>query len=248
MQRNYLIKLAYDGAAYHGWQIQENARTVQQVFQEALQKITGLSEDIKACSRTGYRRSCPGVLRQCEDGKPHPAGTAVGGAEPLPSRGRGGAVGGACPPGLPCPVFLQREGVRLPDLEPPRAGIPFCGGGHCIIGTPIDEALLDGAAQHYLGSHDFTSFCTLDRREKGDLTRTVTTSRVERQGGHGHLHCGGGRLPVQHGADHGGDAAAGAAGEVCPRGYPRPFWKPRTRKAAGPTAPAQGLYLNRVFY
>ena len=52
MQRNYLIKLAYDGAAYHGWQIQENARTVQQVFQEALQKITGLPEDIKACSRT----------------------------------------------------------------------------------------------------------------------------------------------------------------------------------------------------
>ena len=43
MQRNYLIKLAYDGAAYHGWQIQENARTVQQVIQEALQKITGLS-------------------------------------------------------------------------------------------------------------------------------------------------------------------------------------------------------------
>ena len=33
MQRNYLIKLAYDGAAYHGWQIQENARTVQQPVQ-----------------------------------------------------------------------------------------------------------------------------------------------------------------------------------------------------------------------
>ena len=52
MERNFLIKLAYDGAAYHGWQIQENALTVQQVFQEALGKITGLSEDIKACSRT----------------------------------------------------------------------------------------------------------------------------------------------------------------------------------------------------
>ncbi|RLD74462.1 MAG: tRNA pseudouridine(38-40) synthase TruA, partial [Bacteroidetes bacterium] len=25
----YFIKLAYNGAAYHGWQIQDNARTVQ---------------------------------------------------------------------------------------------------------------------------------------------------------------------------------------------------------------------------
>ena len=52
MERILLIRLAYDGAAYHGWQIQENALTVQQVFQEALEKITGCSEDIKACSRT----------------------------------------------------------------------------------------------------------------------------------------------------------------------------------------------------
>ena len=52
MERNLLLRLSYDGARYHGWQIQENALTVQQVFQEALQKITGRTEDIKACSRT----------------------------------------------------------------------------------------------------------------------------------------------------------------------------------------------------
>ena len=37
----YFIELAYNGSRYHGWQIQENALTVQQVFQEALGKITG---------------------------------------------------------------------------------------------------------------------------------------------------------------------------------------------------------------
>ena len=52
MQRNLLLKLAYDGTRYHGWQIQENAVTVQQVFQEALCKVTGRQEDLKACSRT----------------------------------------------------------------------------------------------------------------------------------------------------------------------------------------------------
>ena len=52
MPQDLLLKLAYDGTRYHGWQIQENALTVQQVFQEALERITGLKEDIKACSRT----------------------------------------------------------------------------------------------------------------------------------------------------------------------------------------------------
>ena len=33
--RNLLLTISYDGAAYHGWQIQKNAVTVQQVFQEA---------------------------------------------------------------------------------------------------------------------------------------------------------------------------------------------------------------------
>ena len=35
MPQDLLLKLAYDGTRYHGWQIQENALTVQQVFQEA---------------------------------------------------------------------------------------------------------------------------------------------------------------------------------------------------------------------
>ena len=42
--------------------------------------------------------------------------------------------------------------------------------------------LLDRAAGHYVGRHDFSSFCTLDKRERGDLTRTVTKAQVRRQG------------------------------------------------------------------
>ena len=33
--RNVLITLCYDGSGYHGWQVQQNAVSVQQVFQEA---------------------------------------------------------------------------------------------------------------------------------------------------------------------------------------------------------------------
>ena len=50
--RNILIKMKYDGSNYHGWQIQSNAVTVQETFQNALQSIIGELPEIKGCSRT----------------------------------------------------------------------------------------------------------------------------------------------------------------------------------------------------
>ena len=50
--RNLLITISYDGSHYHGWQIQKNALTVQEVFQDSLFKIISEVPDIKGCSRT----------------------------------------------------------------------------------------------------------------------------------------------------------------------------------------------------
>ena len=44
--------MSYVGTNYHGFQIQENALTVQAVFQQALYKLCPEEPDIKACSRT----------------------------------------------------------------------------------------------------------------------------------------------------------------------------------------------------
>ena len=50
--RNILLTISYDGKAYHGWQVQQNALTVQEVFQSALEKIIGNDYSVKGCSRT----------------------------------------------------------------------------------------------------------------------------------------------------------------------------------------------------
>ena len=42
--RNLLLKISYDGKYYHGWQIQQNAVTVQEVFQDALKNILGIQQ------------------------------------------------------------------------------------------------------------------------------------------------------------------------------------------------------------
>lgn len=54
--KNYKLTLSYDGTSYHGWQIQPNAVTIQELLQDALRKITG--EDIKV---TGSSRTDAGV-------------------------------------------------------------------------------------------------------------------------------------------------------------------------------------------
>ena len=50
--RKLLITLRYDGTAYHGYQVQNNALTVQEVFQNAVEKVFTKRLDVVGCSRT----------------------------------------------------------------------------------------------------------------------------------------------------------------------------------------------------
>ncbi len=245
-KRNLLLMLSYDGSRYHGWQVQENALTVQEVFQKALREVTGLSEEIKACSRTDTgvhaREFC--VSLKTESRIPPerllaalnhylPEDIAVKGCREVPLE------------------FHARYSCKGKEYayeiwnHPVRE--PFLLGRALHYWYPIDAARLDKAAKHYIGRHDFSSFCTLDRRDRGDLTRTVTKAGVERRGNlvvftvaaDGFLYnmvriMAGTLLRVQQ-------------GKLAPEDIPGVI-EARDRKAAGPTAPACGLYLNRVFY
>ena len=48
----YFIYFSYDGAAYHGWQVQPNAITVQQVLEEALCKLMRQPVPLTGAGRT----------------------------------------------------------------------------------------------------------------------------------------------------------------------------------------------------
>jgi len=48
----YIINLSYNGSAFSGWQIQNDARTVQGQLQKALHTLTGLSIDVTGAGRT----------------------------------------------------------------------------------------------------------------------------------------------------------------------------------------------------
>lgn len=243
---NLLVTLQFDGTRYHGWQVQENAVSVQNVFQDALFRVLGERPDLKACSRTDtgvHAREFCLSLRPARDIPPErllaalnhflPEDVAVLAVRTVPDD------------------FHARYHCRGKRYvyeiwnHPVRSA--FLSGRALHEYRHIDESLLDRAAAHFLGTHDFTSFCTLDRRERGDLTRTVTESRVVREGDFVRFFVAADGFLYNMVRIMTGTLLAVHRGRLTPEEIPGILEK-RDRKFAGPTAPACGLYLDRVYY
>ena len=56
----FVLKLSYNGTAYHGWQTQNNAISVQQLIETGFEKIAGFALELTGCGRTdtGVHASC----------------------------------------------------------------------------------------------------------------------------------------------------------------------------------------------
>ena len=244
--RNLLITISYDGSKFHGWQIQHNAVTVQEVFQTALYSVINAKPDIKACSRTDS-----GVHAEmfC-------ISTKI--SHPIPPERLKAALNSHLPDSV---VVLDvkevdsdfharynAKGKRyIYRVLNRRERDPFYVGRALHYRYNLDVELLDKASKDYIGTHDFTSFCTLDKREKGDFTRTIYDFSVRRIGdiveftveGNGFLY-NMVRIMV-------GTLLAINEGKIAPDSIPD-IIRAESRDTAGPTAPPQGLYLNEVFY
>ena len=244
--RNILITISYDGSKYHGWQIQHNAITVQEVFQNALYAVIGHRPDIKACSRTDsgvhaemfcistkISHPIPAVRLKAALNSHLPESVVVLDAKevPIDFHARYDAKGKR---------YIYRV-LNRPERD------PFYIDRALHYRYNLDTELLNKASKAYIGTHDFTSFCTLDKREKGDFVRTIYDFSVTRKGdiveftveGNGFLY-NMVRIMV-------GTLLSINEGKLSPDSLPE-IIKAESRDAAGPTAPAQGLYLNEVFY
>lgn len=244
--RNLLLTISYDGKDFHGWQIQQNAYTVQEALQDALSKIIGSDFDVKGCSRTD---SGVHANMYC---------VSVKTAHPIAPERLKAALNRWLPmsvAALDCkevsPEFHARYSCKGKEyvykIWNSETRNPFLNGYALHYRYKINEKMLHAAAQAYVGSHDFTSFCTLDNREMGDMTRTVKSFSVTREGdmvcmtveADGFLYnmvriMVGTLLRIQQ-----GKIPSDGISDIIEK---------KNRAFAGPTAPACGLYLNRVNY
>lgn len=244
--RNLLLTISYDGSHFHGWQIQRNAHTVQEEFQNALSRIIGDGFDIKGCSRTD---SGVHANMYCISLKTN---------HPIPSERLKAALNRWLPLSiavLDCREvdidFHARYSCKSKEyiykIWNSEVRSPFLNGYALHYRYKLDEKLLNDAAQAYVGSHDFTSFCTQDSRGQDNMIRTVKHFSVTREGdmvimrveADGFLYnmvriMVGTLLRIQQ-------------GKIKPGQIPEILEK-KNRQFAGPTAQACGLYLNKVNY
>jgi tRNA pseudouridine38-40 synthase len=275
--RTWRLTLAYDGTDYQGWQVQPGQLTIQGELQAALGRVTGESPLPQGSGRTdagvhalaqvasfplrapippmnlvrALNRTLPPSIRVCEAMiAPSPAFHA-----------RHSAIA----------KTYEYRIVRGSDCSPFLARYVYC------CPWPLDLNALQSAAQHFVGEHDFQSFAATDpdlaqresepeisplqNQEKQEKTvRTIYSSAWEERSfspgwelgsaepanllvyrvrGNGFLHhmvrnlvgtmldVGRGSLPLEEISE---------------------ILAARSRSAAGPTAPARGLFLVSVDY
>ena len=245
----YFAKIKYLGTSFHGFQVQPGLRTVQGELNAALNQAFGLLCRVTGCSRTdaGVHANEFCLTVEC-DGGTIPA-------DKLPI-----AVSRFLPEDLSLfyakecddafhPRYDVKEKEYLYRIMNTRIYDPFYYGRVWFLPRYIDDEMLakmNEAAKHFIGKNDFSTFMA-EGSDVEDTVRNITALSVERKGD---------LIDVKISADGFlynmvriivGTLTEVAFGRISPDDIPN-IIASCDRSRAGMTAPAEGLYLNRVLY
>ena len=248
MKRNIALTLMYDGTAYHGWQVQKRDVTVAETLEKALAQVVG--HPVKC---TGAGRTDAGVH-----------------AERYVSNFRTTST-------IPCDRLPLAVNSRLPgDIVVTKATeVPedFNAIGSCIkkeytyriynsrirnaflvnrvwfYPKQLDADVMNRAAQHFVGTHDFASVRSVGTETKTTV-RTVHYFDIARDPKQPEMIvcrvCADGFLYNMVRAMV-GTCVYASEGKLAPDDIPA-LLEGRNRTDAGPTAPPQGLYMTNLWY
>lgn len=241
-----MITLSYDGKDYHGWQIQKNALTVQGIFQESMKKIFNKLFDIKGCSRTDTgvhanmyclsvkidsNMSCTDILYAFNRVLPMDIAVKSCVDVPLDFHARYSCVG--------------KEYIY--KIWNDKIKNPFLNGYAFHYRYPIDTDPISIASKFYLGRHDFTSFCNNNNSREISKIRNVKRFEIYQKDSMIEMKVEADGFLYNMVRIMVGTLFKVCQGKIKPNEIPY-IIKMKDRSKAGPTAPACGLYLNRVFY
>ncbi len=243
--RNIKLWLSYNGTAYHGWQVQDNADTVQGQVEKSIEQIFCTKISVNGCSRTDAGVHANEFCCNFKTENP-----------------------------MECEKIVKALNAKLPldivILNCEEADIAFhsrfdAKGKEYIYKIwnsekrnpflldtvyqykyKLDENLLNEASKDFIGTHDFKAFCASGSSVK-DTVRTIKNASVERDGnmvifkveGDGFLY-NMVRIMV-------GTLIYINEGKVDKDAIPQ-IIKNGNREYAGKTVSPEGLYLNKFFY
>ncbi|WP_276858556.1 tRNA pseudouridine(38-40) synthase TruA [Intestinimonas timonensis] len=245
MTRNIALKLMYVGTAYHGWQVQKNAVTVEETLEKALSTV--VCHPVKC---TGAGRTDAGVHAE----------TYIANFRTT-SR-------------IPCDRIPLAVNTRLPDdivvVKATEVPEDFNAIGSCIkkeytyriynsrLGNAfyvnrawfypkhLDEDVMQRAADCFVGTHDFSAVRAVGTDVRSPI-RTVYYFDISRTGDLIECRvCANGFLYNMVRAMV-GTCVYAAEGKFAPEEVSA-ILESKNRTAAGPTVPPGGLYMTKLWY
>lgn len=236
---------AYRGTNYHGFQIQNNAVTVQEVLQKGVSVVLNEKVSIIGCSRTDTgvhaNQFCFNVHTNSQ----------------INTRGFIRGVNGHLPDDisiLSCEEVPENFHARFDckgkeyiyKIHCSESKNPFASDLMLHYRRKLDLDAVRKASSYFVGTHDFSSFCA-DCTNVSTTIRTIYSLKIENYGdtvivlvkGDGFLY-NMIRIIV-------GTLIDVSEGRFLPDDIPE-IITAKNRLRAGRTAMAHGLYLNRVFY
>lgn len=239
MKRIKLI-VAYDGTGYCGWQFQPGKPTIEGELNRHLSALLGETVQVIGASRTDS-----GVHALCNVAV-FDTGTRIPGEK----------ISYALNQRLPEDIRIQRSEETAPDFHPRHCDsrktyeyritrgefpVPTKRLYSCFTYHSLDVSRMQEAAAHFLGEHDFKSFCAAAAQVETTVRTVYSVSVEEQQADIVIRVCGGGFLYNMVRIMAGTLIEVGK-GRLAPKSIPD-ILAAADRSAAGPTAPAHGLML-----
>jgi pseudouridylate synthase I len=249
MHLKFKLTIAYDGAAYQGWQSQKSGKGVQDQIEKALAQLFASRPAVQGSSRTDAGAHAFGLVAHFEVPKEEFR---------MPARHLVLAIN-AC---LPDDIRV-RSAVRAPlsfnaRFDATGKQYRYSVWNHPVMNPllrreawqaprPLDLSAMREAAGILVGRHDFRSFTANRGDVLEDAVRTLTRCDIKRSGslitfiieGEGFLY----------------KMCRGIVGTLVQVGYGkfpasevRLMLEQQDRRVAGMNAPAHGLVLWKVFY
>ncbi|MEC8387108.1 MAG: tRNA pseudouridine(38-40) synthase TruA [Pseudomonadota bacterium] len=243
----FKLTLEYDGAPFVGWQRQDNGPSVQAALEDALRALTGRAVEVVGAGRTDAGVHALGQVAHIDladerfDGRKlrealnyhlKPAPIAVLAAAPAPADFHA--------------RFSATARAYLYVIVNRRAPLAIDRGRAWQVRQPLDVAAMAAAAEPLLGHHDFTSFRAAQCQAKSPC-KTLDRLTVTREGDEIHIEAGARSFLHHQVRNIVGTLKWVGEGKWTAREVAAAL-AARDRTAAGPTAPADGLYLVSVAY
>ena len=238
--KRVMLTVAYDGTAYHGWQIQPNGETIEGILNRCLSETLGEKIEVIGASRTDSGVHAMGNIAVFDTDSPIPADK----------------ISYALNQRLPEDIKIQKSEEVASDFHPRHCESRktyeyriYCAPFPMPVKRlyahytyiPMDVERMCRGASYLVGKHDFKSFCSAEAQVETTV-RQVDSVEVVQEGQEIVIRVAGRGFLYNMVRIIAGTLMEVGRGHIVPEEV-KTILEAKDRQAAGPTAPACGLTL-----